>query len=344
MSRYLVTGASGFLGSVLVRELGARGAELVLVDKNILGNGFFAHQILEVDLSITESTQTVLEAGPFDAIFHLASEIDFNVKKQSDLFLNNVASTKVVSEIARLSGCKKLIFTSSNAIYLGSAGDRLIKEADTPTPVDEYGRSKVASEAILASYAEDFDSVIFRCPNILDAGRVGMLSIFFDFVIEGRRCWLIGEGSSRHQCLYSGDLVTAMLDSLSLSGSHTFNIGSSNVPAINEMYQAVIDRANTGAKIGNLPAFIAIPILKLLNRLHLSPIGPYQFRMLTEDFMYDCSRVESTLNWRPTLNNTEMLCKAFDFYRENRNELVRNRSANSGRVSQGLIGLVRRLS
>ena len=344
MSRFLVTGASGFLGSILVRELEQLDIDLVLVDKQTALNKETGHTVIQVDLSKDSSIKTLVDAGPYDAIFHFASDIDFNVKKQKDLFKNNVASTQVVADVAKASGCKKIIFTSSNAVFLGRPGNRPIEQSDSPDPLDEYGRSKVACEAILRSDVAHFDSVIFRCPNILDAGRVGMLSIFFDFVLEGRRCWLIGDGSSRHQCLYSGDLIAAMLKSLTVEGSHMFNIGSETVPTIHDMYQAVIDRANTGSKIGRLPEFLAIPTLKLLNHLRLSPLGPYQFRMLTEDFTFDCSHVETTLDWRPTLNNTEMLCKAFDFYRDHRDELVGARSANSGTVSQRIVGLIRRLS
>jgi nucleoside-diphosphate-sugar epimerase len=220
----------------------------------------------------------------------------------------------------------------------------MITDEDPPIPTDEYGRSKVRSEELLAEYAADFDSLIFRCPNILDAGRVGMLSIFFDFVIEGRKCWLIGDGSTRYQCLYSLDLVDAMLRSLQLEGSHTFNIGSDDVTSIREMYEAVIDRCDSGARVASLPRFPAIPALRFLNRLGLSPIGPYQFRMLTADFVFDCTKLKSETGWRPSLNNSEMLCKAFDFYESHQSHLDGTQSANSGKASQGIIGIVRRLS
>ena len=135
-----------------------------------------------------------------------------------------------------------------------------------------------------------------------------------------------------------------MVRSLALDGSHTFNIGSDNVTSIREMYQGVIDRAGTKSRVASLPKFPVIPVLKLLNRAGLSPIGPYQFRMLTADFVFDCSKLKSSLGWEPTLNNSEMLCKAFDFYNEHRLTLDENKSANSGKASQGIIGLVRRLS
>ena len=344
MSRYLITGSSGFLGTILTRELEKSGHELVLVDAlpGVEQDG--GHIFIQQNLSLHESVEVIAKAGPFDAIFHFASQIDFGVDDQSDLFSNNVAATQSVAEIARKSSCRKVVFTSSNAIFLGHPGDRPITDEDSPIPADAYGRSKVRSEECLAEWASDFDSIVFRCPNILDAGRVGMLSIFFDFVLEGRRCWLIGNGSTRYQCIYSLDLINAMLSSLALKGSHTFNIGSDNVTSIFEMYQSVIDRADCGSRVGSLPAFPAIPVLKLLNRLGLSPIGPYQFRMLTADFVFDCSKIKSELNWKPTLNNSEMLCRAFEYYNTNRLSLDSGKSANSGKASQGIIGLIRRLS
>jgi nucleoside-diphosphate-sugar epimerase len=340
----LITGSAGFLGSILTRELNKHGHELVLVDLLSSTDQNSRNQFLQLDLSRHEAVGVIAALGPFDAIFHLASQIDFGVRDQSDLFSINVAATQAVVEIARKSSCKKVVFTSSNAIFLGYAGDRPIMDEDPPFPTDAYGRSKVRSEECLAECALDFDTLVFRCPNILDAGRVGMLSIFFDFVLEGRKCWLIGNGSTRYQCLYSIDLVNAMLLSLSLKGSHTFTIGSDNVTSISEMYQSVIDRANCGSRVGHLPAFPAIPVLKLFNRLGLSPIGPYQFRMLTADFVFDCTKVKSLLNWKPTLNNSEMLCRAFDHYNMNRMDLASGTSANSGKASQGIIGVIRRLS
>ena len=344
MSRFLITGSSGFLGTILTRELTKLGHELVLVDTSSCEQVSTPHRFLQADLSDRESVSTVVNEGPFDAIFHLASQIDFHVERQSDLYENNVSATEMVADIAEITGCRKVVFTSSNAIFLGYPGDRPIVQSDPPRALDEYGRSKVQSERILTGRSSEFDALIFRCPNILDAGRVGMLSIFFDFVIEGRRCWLIGSGGSRHQCIYSGDLIDAMLRSLELDGSYTFNIGSDNVPSINQMYQAVIDHAGTDARVGHLPAFPSLPILKLLNRMRLSPIGPYQFRMLTADFFYDCSYIKGVLGWKPTLNNAEMLCRAFDFYSANKDSLDKNKSANQGRASQGIIGLLRRLS
>src|SRR5262249_41974407 len=161
---------------------------------------------VHADASDRDALEHALGGRKVDVIFHLASQIDFAVKSQAALYRNNVESTRAVAELARKHRIPKVVFTSSNSVYLGNRMARPIVEADAPAPTDEYGRSKVESERILASYASDFDSVCIRSPNIMDAGRLGMLSILFDFIREGRKCWVLGEGKVRHQCIYAQDL------------------------------------------------------------------------------------------------------------------------------------------
>ena len=82
-------------------------------------------------------------------------------------------------------------------------------------------------------------------------------------------------------------------------------------------------------------------------RLGLSPIGKYQFRMLTTDFMFDTAKIKRELGWAPTLNNGQMLLKAFEHYRAHRSEILANSdlSANRSAITKlGLIRLVKMLS
>ena len=107
----------------------------------------------------------------------------------------------------------------------------------------------------------------------MDAGSLGMLSILFDFIREGRKCWVLGDGKIRHQCIYAQDLIDACLKAVEYKRSDVFNIGSDNVPSIREMYQHVIDRAGSGARVASLPSGFALPAMKLAHRLGLSPLG-----------------------------------------------------------------------
>ncbi len=101
-----------------------------------------------------------------------------------------------------------------------------------PSPVEIYGQSKWEGERILNEYRNDLHSVIIRCPTIIDSGRLGLLSILFEFIHEGRKVWVVGGGRNKYQFIYAQDLADACLKSLEYDQSTTLNIGSDNVRSL----------------------------------------------------------------------------------------------------------------
>jgi len=170
-----------------------------------------------------------------------------------------------------------------------------------------------------------------------------MLSILFDFIREGRKVWVLGDGGIRHQCIYAGDLIDACFKAIEHRGSGVFNIGSDNVPTIRQMYQYVIDHAGTGARVARLPAPIALPAMKLAHRLGMSPLGPYQFRMLTQDFVFDTTKIKRALGWVPTLDNGQMLYKAYEYYLAHRLEILSSPELSGNRQPVKKLGVLRLL-
>lgn len=79
---------------------------------------------------------------------------------------------------------------------------------------------------------------------------------------------------------------------------------------LREVYQAVIDAAGSTSNVRSLPLKPAVAAMRLAHRLHLSPLGPYHYRMIAEDFMFDTSKIQERLGWHPTLTNEEMLVQA----------------------------------
>jgi len=343
---FLITGGSGYLGGLTAEHLHKAGKKFVSIDCLIPAVTYLEGIYENGDICDKEFMDGIFQRYSIETVFHFATQIDFKVKNQRDLLTNNIRTTEVVAELCSKYKIKKLIFTSSNSVYLGNPGGRLFSEEDIPIPADEYGRSKIACEKLLGKYSGKFDCVIIRCPNIMDAGRVGMLSILFDFVREGRKCWMIGDGKINHQCIFAQDLIAAMFKSLELKGHYIFNIGTDRISTIQEMYDGIIDYANSKSKVVAVPSFFIVPLLKFLNKLNLSPIGPYQFRMLTQDFGFDISFIKSTLYWQPTLSNSEMLTRAYEYYVKNIETVSSSDevSANRGRVNMGIIKIVKWLS
>ena len=131
-----------------------------------------------IQLDITDGAaliEAVRSYGHVDAIFHVAAMLAHIKENLGHLWASNVDGTKNVMECARQLGIKKVVFTSTNCVF--STGFPQPVNESTPTqPIEIYGRSKLAAEKIIEEYA-DIDSIIIRCPTIIAAGRLGLLTI-----------------------------------------------------------------------------------------------------------------------------------------------------------------------
>ena len=336
----IVTGSSGFYGSILINFLEKKGVVTLGLDLN-QNKKLEKFKALEIDLCKYHATTKIIPQVKYDAIIHLATLIDFGVKNQKKLYENNLNTTKTVIQLAKKFNIKKIIFTSSNSIFLGSK-ETFITSQTLPCPKDAYGESKLASEKLLTKLNNKKVIHILRCPNIVDAGRMGMLSILFELLKNNSTIWMIGDGSTRHQCIYANDLNEAILKLLKNNRSSTLNIGSENVPSFLELYQYLVKRTKSKSKIRALPKFLLIPILKLLYFFKLSPLGPYQFRMLTKDFIFDISKIKNKIKWSPTKDNKEIMYLAYKYYINNRAKNITN-NTNKSLINMKLLYILKYL-
>jgi nucleoside-diphosphate-sugar epimerase len=232
-----------------------------------------------------------------------------------------------------------LVFTSSNCLWAKNFG-RPVRETDSPNPVEIYGKSKLEGEKILSKYKKDFNAVIFRCPTIIDEGRLGLLAILFEFIEENRKVWLVGKGENIYQFIYAKDLVDACIRALSYKKSNLFNIGSDNVSSLREVYDYVIKKSSSHSRIVSLPKKPSIFLMKLAHFLNISPLGPYHYKMIAESFVFDTSKIKKELSWRPSLNNKEMLYKAYLYYKKNKS-LIHKRKNVSAHKQPSKMGVIR---
>ncbi|MEM8882475.1 MAG: NAD(P)-dependent oxidoreductase [Planctomycetota bacterium] len=335
MSRtVLVTGSAGFFGGLLATRLRDAGDEVIGFD---LQDG--------QDLRDREAVDAVFAAHSFDAVFHCAAMLAHAVKDKGFLWESNVDGTRHLAEAARARGVPRFVFTSSNCVYARSY-DHPVTEEEPTGPIEIYGRSKLAAEELLRDFEGDMHVVSLRTPTIIDEGRLGLLTILFDFIREGRKVWVVGKGDNRYQFVYAHDLADACERAARHDGSGLFNVGSRDVPTLREVYQSVIDRAGTDARVANLPEKLTRWGMGAAYRLGLSPLGPYQNRMITSSFVFDTNRIEQAMGWRPTLNNAEILGRAYDYYDAHYDEIHarRNVSAHRQAAKMGVIRLLKWLS
>ncbi len=345
MKTVLLTGGAGFFGSLLKTKLLEAGHRCVSIDLCSDKTKHPNFTAIQGDIRNVDLLDRLYRDHRFDGVVHCAAILAHAVKDKQFLWESNVDGTRNVAEMARKHGVPKLVFTSSNCLWGENLG-KPVREDVAPKPIEVYGRSKWEGERILHEYERDLSTVIIRCPTIIDSGRLGLLSILFEFIHEGRRVWVVGGGRNKYQFIYAQDLADACMRSLDFDRSETFHIGSDNVESLRDVFAHVIREAGSTSQIASLPHKATLLAMRLAYHARISPLGPYHYKMIAEDFEFDTAKIKQHLGWRPTLTNGEMLSRAYQYYTENRDEIQRRKdvSAHNQAAKMGVIRLLKWVS
>ncbi len=341
MSHYLVTGASGFFGGVLKRRLLREGHTVVNVDLEADEDSLEGLTSVQGDLRDRALVHRIFSEHRFDAVFHVAAQLAHGMKLDHDLlWSSNVDATRILAEEAQAAGVRPFVFLSSNCLWAANLGHPVHEERDVPAPVELYGKSKLAGEEILQQFKNDLDVVTLRCPTIMDAGRLGLLAILYEFIDDHKTVWVVGKGDNRYQFIYADDLATACIQAAAYGKSDLLHIGSDDVKSMREVYEAVIRASRSRSVVRSLPKGPTIAAMMLAHKLHVSPLGPYHYKMIAESFTFDTTRIKERLGWQPTLTNEEMLLKAYNYYSANRDEITSRKEVSAHRKSASM-GVIR---
>ncbi len=345
MATYLVTGGSGFVGTLLVSKLLDEGHDVVSID--LLPPTVTHPRLRSVvgDIRDRACLDGIFAACKPAAVFHCAALLAHGSISAADLNSHNVEGTRVLADAVAAARVRKLVYLSSNCLW-GHGFNRPVTEDEPPAPCEPYGASKLEGERVLSRYSDQFDSVSIRCPTIIDEGRLGLLAILFEFIADDNRVWLVGKGDNRYQFIYAADLLDAMVRAAAVDGSHVFGIGSDRVSTMAETFQFVIDGAHSRSRLVSLPKSPAVAAMKIAHALGVSPLGPYHYRMIASSFVFDTSRIKQAIGWQPTLTNGEMLLKAYRYYQANRSEIAARRDVSAHRqaTKMGAIRLLKYVS
>jgi UDP-glucose 4-epimerase len=341
MSAVLVTGGSGFLGLLLLRRLLDAGHDVTNIDLLPCSLQHPRLRSFTGDIRKRALLDTALAAAPHETVFHCAAMLAHDVASPDEVWDSNVRGTQVLADACAAAGVRSVIYISSNCLW-GHGFARPVREDDIPAPVEIYGASKLEGERVLLNRHNQFATTVLRCPTIMDEGRLGLLAILFEFIAEGRRVWVVGDGSNRYQFIYAQDLITAMLLAAKKNQPCVFGIGSDDVGSMRETFEHVIARSGSASRIGCLPKGPAILAMKTAHLLGISPLGPYQYRMIAADFVFDTSRIKAALDWHPTLANRDMLLRAYLYYQANRADIARRTDVSAHRQAARM-GIIRGL-
>lgn len=223
--RYTLVGGAGFIGSHFTDELLSRPEteSLTIFDNFSSGREWhIAHhfddkrfRVVKGDVKDQDALTEAMSGS--DVVLHFASNPDIAAAaKDPDIdFREGTLLTRNVCEAMRRSGSKRLLYCSGSGVY-GDVGHEELAEGHGPLiPISTYGASKLAGEALIASYCFMFEKTacVFRFGNVVGPRQTH--GVGFDFARRLRKdpsqLQILGDGSQSKSYVFVADVVNAVL-------------------------------------------------------------------------------------------------------------------------------------
>ena len=177
----LVTGGAGYIGSHVVRQLGERGEDIVVLDDLSTGNrdAVLYGKLVVGDMGDPVLLERLFHEHDIDTVMHFAAKIVVpeSVARPLEYYDNNTCRARILLDACRRAGVKHFVFSSTAAVY-GDPKGGIADENTPPAPINPYGRSKLMTEWMLQDLAQvcDMRYVILRYFNVAGCdlgGRIG---------------------------------------------------------------------------------------------------------------------------------------------------------------------------
>ncbi len=236
--RILVTGGAGFIGSNLVDSLIDKGHSVAVIDDLSTGLREYLNKktdFFEADIRDRQKVAEIFERNNFDAVFHLAAQIDVRISVKDPALDNdiNVLGGLNILENSRKNGVKKLVFISTGGAIYGDTAELPTTERVRELPLSPYGIHKLTFEKYLNYYKEVYgqEYLTLRLANVYGprqykGGEAGVVAIFTDHAVEDQEITINGDGLQTRDFVYVGDVVKACLAALEADYAGEINIGT----------------------------------------------------------------------------------------------------------------------
>jgi CDP-glucose 4,6-dehydratase len=315
LKRTLVTGANGFVASRLARALLERGDSVTALDlarpapsglelQGIAGEV----ELVEADLRDAERVGATIEAGEFDAVFHLGAQtlVGPAMAEPAATFEVNVRGTWSLLEACRRADVPAVVVASSDKAY-GPSEELPYREEMRLRPASPYEASKAAADAIALSYRPAFGLpvAVTRFANIYGGGDLNFSRLIPEAiaaVLDGRRPQIRSDGSPERDFLYAEDAVAAYL---AVEGA----VGAGG-PGAGEAFNAGGEQPHTVAEVLETIAAVADGGLDPEYHGTGNPAGEIDRQYV------DSTKLRELTGWRPAVGLRDGLIRTLDWYRD----------------------------
>lgn len=252
MLNILVTGGAGFIGSHLVDALIDGGHTVTVVDNLSTGNRAYVHKqaaFYELDIRHARELEDLFARSSFDIVFHEAAQtlVPYSMehpKEDADL---NIMGLLNVLELCRKYAVKKIIFSSSAAVY--GDNDSVPIAEDTPLrPTSFYGLTKMTAEKYIQMYHDVFGLpyAILRYSNVYGErqgshGEGGVVYVFSKALARGMAMTIFGDGEQTRDFVYVKDVVQANIAAMGGQiPSDIYNISTNIETTVNALKEILV--------------------------------------------------------------------------------------------------------
>ena len=297
MPNYLITGAAGFIGSHLAKKLADEGNAITVIDNlstgnksNIVWEGVF----IEGD-DFNPKVIEKLNNQKFDAIFHIAGQSSGEISFENPIYdLNcNAASTLILLDYAKRTGCKRFVYASSMSVY-GDENKGSVNEVTAELkPKSFYAVGKIASEHYMRIYSQyGIRSTALRFNNTYGSGqnmenlKQGMVSIFLAQAVKNHHIIVKGDKNRFRDFVHVDDTVRAIIMA-----------SKGNEPDLYNFYNVATNKKTTCEELINVMKKY-LPFEVSVEYMGSTPGDQY-------GIYCDYSKIEKSLGWKPEITLDE---------------------------------------
>jgi UDP-glucose 4-epimerase len=307
--KILVTGAAGYIGSVLTEQLIEQGQEVIALDNLIYGHRAAVHPaavFIQEDIGHATVLNDIFSRHNIEAVIHLAAEsvIEFSATSPERFFRTNVAYSLNLLDAMVAYKVRKLVFSSTAAVY-GEPKRTPIEESDPTNPINSYGESKVMFERILNWYGHAYGlrSISLRYFNAAGASeRFGEDHDPETHLIPNVLKVALGQ---RDQVQIFGVDYNTRDGSCIRDYVHVLDIGKAHILALNYLEGDVVHKAYN---LGNGKGYSVIEVIEKAREITGCQIPTKVYPRRTGDpaqLVASSELARSELGWQPMYPSLE---------------------------------------
>tara|TARA_B100000953_G_scaffold208399_1_gene171988 strand:- start:608 stop:1621 length:1014 start_codon:yes stop_codon:yes gene_type:complete len=317
MSKILVTGGLGFIGSNLITKLLEKNYKVLNIDKVSYASNFYNtkdfsrnknYKFIKCNLNNLKKLQQIINKYKPSGIFNVAAEthVDRSIDGPKNFIDSNIIGTFNLLEVIRNYKSKiKIVHISTDEVY-GDVIKGRSNENDPYKPSSPYAASKASSDHLVYSYVKTFNipAIITNCSNNFGPRQhpEKLIPKLIYNILNNNNLPIYGKGKNSREWIYVGDHCDALIKvykSGKLGGF--YNVGSNynidNLTVVKKLLYIAKKKINLGKNV----------------KIKFVKDRP------GHDMRYaiDSNKIKKELNWKPKVNFMTGLTKTFDWYKNN---------------------------